>query len=138
MTNLIFGERSGSMQTHPLWTQFQRLRPKRGSLKSQEPQIKSGQGTRKACCQSHWDCTVCVLVKGYTHLPKISSLHELCLAAPTSTRYVALNELLLLLLFFFFKGHTEAYGGSQARGQIGVVAASLHHSHCNLGSKQSL
>ena len=28
-----------------------------------------------------------------------------------------------------------AYGGSQARGQIGAVAASLHHSHSNMGSE---
>ena len=33
-------------------------------------------------------------------------------------------------LFFFFLGpHPEAYGGSQAKGQIGATAAGLHHSH---------
>ena len=31
-----------------------------------------------------------------------------------------------------------AYGGSQARGLIGAVAASLHQSHSNAGSKPSL
>ena len=31
-----------------------------------------------------------------------------------------------------------AYGGSQARGQIGAVAASLHHSHSNSGSEQPI
>ena len=31
-----------------------------------------------------------------------------------------------------------AYGGSQARGPIGAVAASLHHSHNNQGSKPRL
>ena len=31
-----------------------------------------------------------------------------------------------------------AYGGSQARGQIGAVAAGLGHSHNNTGSKQHL
>ena len=30
------------------------------------------------------------------------------------------------------------YGGSQARGQIGAVAASLCHSHSNVGSAQHL
>ena len=30
------------------------------------------------------------------------------------------------------------YGGSQARGQIGATAASLHQSHSNTRSKQSL
>ena len=37
------------------------------------------------------------------------------------------------LFFFFFFGlfgaAPVAYGGSQARGRIGVVAAGLHHSH---------
>ena len=31
-----------------------------------------------------------------------------------------------------------AYGGSQARGLIGAVATSLHHSHSNAGSKPRL
>ena len=31
-----------------------------------------------------------------------------------------------------------AYGGSQARGQIGAVAAGLHQCHSNLGSKLHL
>ena len=38
--------------------------------------------------------------------------------------------------FFFclFRVTPAAYGGSQARGQIGVAAASLCHSHSNAGS----
>ncbi len=31
-----------------------------------------------------------------------------------------------------------AYGGSQARGLIGAVAAGLHHSHSNAGSEPRL
>ena len=31
-----------------------------------------------------------------------------------------------------------AYGGSQARDQIGVVVAGLHHSHNNMGSEPRL
>ena len=31
-----------------------------------------------------------------------------------------------------------AYGGSQARGQFGATAASLHHSHSNVGSEPCL
>ena len=31
-----------------------------------------------------------------------------------------------------------AYGGSQARGPIGAVAASLRQSHSNVGSEPSL
>ena len=37
---------------------------------------------------------------------------------------------LIIYLFFFllFRATLIAYGGSQARGQIGAIAASLHHS----------
>ena len=31
-----------------------------------------------------------------------------------------------------------AYGGSQARGHFGAVAAGLHHSHGNVGSELRL
>ena len=39
------------------------------------------------------------------------------------------------LVFLPFLGPLPAtYGGSQARGLIGAVAAGLHHSHSNAGS----
>ena len=50
----------------------------------------------------------------------------------------------LSLVFFFFCLFAiswiapTAYGGSQARGPIGAVAASLHQSHSNSGSEPSL
>ena len=44
--------------------------------------------------------------------------------------------------FFFFLAFVRAapvaYAGSQARGRIGAVAASLGHSHSNSGSKPHL
>ena len=40
--------------------------------------------------------------------------------------------------FLFFRAATVAYGSSQARGQIGVGAASLYHSHSKAGSKPHL
>ena len=42
------------------------------------------------------------------------------------------------LSFSFFRTACMAYGGSQARGWIGALAASLHHSHCNAGSTPRL
>ena len=40
-----------------------------------------------------------------------------------------LISLFFIILFFVFSGATPAaYGGSQAKGQIGAVAASLSHS----------
>jgi len=48
---------------------------------------------------------------------------------------------LILFLFIFyvllFRAAPSAYGGSQARG-IGAMAAGLHHSHSNTGSKLCL
>ena len=36
-----------------------------------------------------------------------------------------------LFIFLFFRAALAGYGGSQARGRIGSVAASPHHSHSN-------
>ena len=36
---------------------------------------------------------------------------------------------------FLFRAAPMAHGGSQARGRIGAAAASLHHSHSNMGSE---
>ena len=55
-------------------------------------------------------------------------------------------SLALFLFFFFFflfffassRAAPTAYGGSQARGQIGAVAAGLHHSHSHTRSEPCL
>ena len=44
----------------------------------------------------------------------------------------------LSLFFVFSRAAAAAYGGFQARGQIGAVAAGLQHSHRNLGFEPSL
>ena len=36
---------------------------------------------------------------------------------------------------FFFRAAAMAYGSSQGRGGIRAIAASLHHSHSNMGSE---
>ena len=43
-----------------------------------------------------------------------------------------------IFIYLVFRAVPMAHGGSQARGQIGAIAASLHHSHSNLGSKPCL
>ena len=54
------------------------------------------------------------------------------------------GTVLYLFFFFFFfffcllRAASVAYGGSQARGQIRAIAASLHHSHSNTGSETRL
>ena len=53
--------------------------------------------------------------------------------------YLEIYIVFLLSFFFVFSRFAPmAYGGSQARDPIGAVAASLHHSHSNLGSEPHL
>ena len=44
----------------------------------------------------------------------------------------------LFIYVLLFKASLVAYGGSQARSQIGATAASLCHSHSNVGSEPHL
>ena len=44
----------------------------------------------------------------------------------------------VLFCFGLFRAAPTAYGGSQARALIGAVAANLHHSYSNSGSKPRL
>ena len=70
---------------------------------------------------------------------------------PNSVEFKALAQLIFLffiyfyfILFYFivflsfFGAAPAAYGGSQARGLIGAVAAGLCQSHSNVGSEPSL
>ena len=50
-------------------------------------------------------------------------------------KYHTHNKVLFLLLLLF---RATACGSSQARGRTGAAAASLHHSHSNVGSKTHL
>ena len=43
-----------------------------------------------------------------------------------------------VFFFAFSRAAPVAYGGSQARGPIGAVAAGLHLSHSNVGSEPRL
>ena len=49
-----------------------------------------------------------------------------------------LQDLGEISFFAFSRASPMAYGGPQARGQIGAVAADLHHSHSNAGSEPHL
>ena len=44
----------------------------------------------------------------------------------------------LFIVFIIFRAAPAEYGDSQARGQIGDITASLHHSHSNAGSEPHL
>ena len=55
--------------------------------------------------------------------------------------YLKIFYFFIFLVFVFFAMSwtaPTAYGGSQARGQIGAAASSLHQSHSNAGSQPSL
>ena len=45
---------------------------------------------------------------------------------------------LFFCLFVFSRATPAAYGGSQAKGLIGTVAAGLRQRHSNVGSEQCL
>ena len=54
-------------------------------------------------------------------------------ALPEQVRMDKVPEAPEFFFFFsYFRAAPVAYGGSQARGQIGVVATGLHHSHKQL------
>ena len=46
--------------------------------------------------------------------------------------------LLIIFVFCLFRATPAAYGGSQARGLIGAIAAGLHHSHSHARSELRL
>ena len=52
-----------------------------------------------------------------------------------SCKWFFLFFFLTFSFFAFFRATPVAYGSSQARGRIRAVAASLHHSHSNVGSE---
>ena len=56
----------------------------------------------------------------------------------TSIMLVYFLVLVYVFIYLFFRAALEAYGSSQARGQIGGVAPSLQHSHSNSRSEPCL
>ena len=52
--------------------------------------------------------------------------------------YLFVYLFIYLFIFVFSRAAPTAYGGSQARGPTGAVAAGLHHSHSNVGSEPRL
>ena len=51
---------------------------------------------------------------------------------------LSLSLFFFLVFFAFSRAAPSAYGGSQARGRIGALAAGLHQSHSNTGSEPRL
>ena len=76
------------------------------------------------------------------YLPGVRIAHFV--SSQTSLLNGLFGTLFFLFLFLFFclfafsRAASAAHGGSQARGLIGAVAATLHQSHSNSGSELSL
>ena len=71
-------------------------------------------------------------IKGYSHRKQPQHFHGVL------GNTGGANFLWGLYLFAFSRAAPEAHRGSQARGRIRAVAASLRQSHSNVGSKPSL
>ena len=52
--------------------------------------------------------------------------------------YKAWSVFCFVLLFYLFRATPMTYGNTWGRGRIGAVAASLQHSHSNVGCKLHL
>ena len=73
-----------------------------------------------------------------THILMDSSQVRNPLSHNGNSLYSLVGSVLGLSSFLLFRAAPAAYGGSQARGPIGAVAASLQHSHSHIRSKPRL
>ena len=55
-----------------------------------------------------------------------------------SSNFYKIIIIIIVIVIFLFRDALMAYGSSWAKGQIRATAASLHHSHSNVGSKLHL
>ena len=78
---------------------------------------------------------------------EVISTQQMCKTSALFTETLKFTWLAYSTIFFFnffifvfclFRAIPKAHGGSQARGQIGAVAAGLHHSHSNARSEPHL
>ena len=53
--------------------------------------------------------------------------------ADTNITLYKKTELTFFFFFLLIRATPATYGGSQVRGQIGAIAASLHHRHSTAG-----
>ena len=87
--------------------------------------------TRSVCSYAVWfSRAVCARV---SHLVFCPSKSAFCLFV-----FGFLFFILFFYLFAFSRAALSAYGDSQARGRIEAIAAGLHQSHSNLGSRPHL
>ena len=74
-----------------------------------------------------------------TYKGKEPEKEDICITELTHYKSaILLLKKIFFCLFAVSWATPAAHGGSQARGSIGTVAASLHHSHRNAGSEPHL
>ena len=86
--------------------------------------------------------TLSLLSLNTDHLTPLLSLDHTQIHTGEKECWNSLKKILsvarLVILLLLFRATPSAYRSSQARGQIGPTAASLHHSHSNGGSEPRL
>ena len=80
--------------------------------------------------------TLCVCIFSCVHLQGLA--WKKWQGRPGRPLFRHILFLYILFIYFVFRAAPAAYGGSQARGPIGAVATSLHHSHNSARSEQGL
>ena len=88
-------------------------------------------------------CSSLYLLIPYTYLvcPLIflpTGNHQFALSVCESASALSYSFVCFIILFLLFRATPMAYGGAQAKGHIGAVAAGLHHSHSTNRSKRCL
>ena len=103
---------------------------------------------RTLCQQIFASCRVQLFRGLHRHLESLNSLRifscVLCFILAVEKSFVPFILFYFILFYFIlfiyclFRATLRAYGGSQARGPVGAVAASLCQSHSNSGSEPRL
>ena len=88
-----------------------------------------GRGSGRSSSTLSWVTFPSVGKKQTGNKPRRSNMSE---------KFLLYDCTFVLFFPFFFRAAPAAYGHSQARGQIGAVVTSLHHSHSNTGSEPHL
>ena len=84
-------------------------------------------------------CATSLIIRGNTnHFYTFNLSFQTLLAFGDPKSEISLHIFFFFCLFAFSRADLAAYGGSQARGQIGAVATDLRQSHSNARSKPRL
>ena len=64
--------------------------------------------------------------------------HHIIFLIIQEIKILKFDHRLYFIIIILFRATPMAYGGSEAKGLIGDVAAGLHHNHSNVGSETYL